>query len=148
MAEAIQSLGKLQAVYGTSPAYLQRAAMTAIISFVFFLAMLFVFSIRQNIGYFLLATAFLIVQIFTLVGWVTQSRSRLEVFANGFAYRKKTCRWDEIATLNIKTGKKEQMSCEITKKTGEKIHLSEVIHNLHEAVRRFEKEIPQSQKLI
>jgi hypothetical protein len=52
MAEAIQSLGKLQAVYGTSPAYLQRAAMTAIISFVFFLAMLFVFSIRQNIGYF------------------------------------------------------------------------------------------------
>jgi hypothetical protein len=141
MSESIQSLGKLQAVYGTSPAYLQRAAMTAIISFVFFLAMLFVFSIRQNIGYFLLATAFLIVQIFTLVGWVTQSRSRLEIFENGFAYRKKTCRWNEIAAINIKTGKKEQMSCEVTKKNGEKIHLSEVIHNLEQAVTRFEKEI-------
>ena len=141
MSETIQSLGKLQAVYGTSPAYLQRAAVTAVISFVFFLAMLFVFSIRQNIGYFLLATAFLIVQIFTLVGWVTQSRSRLEIFENGFAYRKKICRWDEIAAINVKTDKKQQMSCEITKKNGEKIQLSAVIHQLEQAVARFEKEI-------
>lgn len=139
----MQNLGKLEAVYGTSPEYLQRAAITAVVSFVFFLAMLLVFSVRQNIGYFLLATAFLIVQIFTLFGWVTQSRSRLEIFENGFAYRKKTCRWDEIAAVNVKTGKRGQISCEITKKNGERIYLSEVIHRIEEAVGRLEKQSPK-----
>ena len=139
MAQTTQNLGKLEAVYGTSPVYLQRAAIMAVISFVFFLAMLFVFSVRQNIGYFLLATAFLIVQIFTLFGWVTQSRSRLEIFENGFAYRKKNCRWDEIATLDVKTGKSGQISCEITEKNGEKVYLSEVIHRIEEAVRRIKE---------
>jgi hypothetical protein len=141
MSQTIQNLGKLQAVYGTSPVYLQRAAITAIVSFVFFLAMLLVFSVRQNIGYFLLATAFLIVQIFTLLGWVTQSRSRLEIFENGFAYRKKTCRWDEIGAIDVKTGKNARIGCEITKKNGEKIYLSEVIYRIEEAVKRFEKEL-------
>lgn len=139
MTQTIQNLGKPQAVYGTSPAYLQRAAITAVISFIFFLAMLLVFSVRQNIGYFLLATAFLIVQIFTLFGWVTQSRSRLEIFENGFAYRKKTCRWEEIATIDVKTGKRAQISCEITKKNGEKIYLSEVIYRIEEAIRRLKE---------
>lgn len=142
MAQTIQNLGKLEAVYGTSPAYLQRAAITAIISFLFFLAMLLVFSVRQNIGYFLLATAFLIVQIFTLFGWVTQNRSRLEIFENGFAYRKKTCRWDEIAAIDVKTdkvktGNNAQINCEITKKNGEKIYLSAVIHRVEEAAKRI-----------
>jgi hypothetical protein len=137
MSGAAQNLGELRAVYGTSPAYLQRAAITAIISFVFFLAMLLVFSVRQNIGYFLLATAFLIVQIFTLFGWVTQNRSRLEIFENGFAYRKKTCRWDEIAAIDFKTDKNAQINCEITKKNGEKIYLSAVIHRIEEAARRI-----------
>ena len=137
MSKTIQTLGKLQAVYGTSPAYLQRAAITAIISFVFFLAMLLVFSVRQNIGYFLLATAFLIVQIFTLFGWVTQSRSRLEIFENGFAYRKNTCRWNEIAAIDVMTGKGSQTGCEITKTNGEKIRLPAVIHHVEEAAARI-----------
>jgi hypothetical protein len=47
-----QELGKLKSVYGISPAYLQRAAIVAIVSFVFFLLMLVAFSLRQNIGYF------------------------------------------------------------------------------------------------
>lgn len=143
MAQTTQNLGKLEAVYGTSPAYLQRAAITALFSFVFFLAMLLVFSVRQNIGYFLLATAFLTVQIFTLFGWVTQSRSRLEIFENGFAYRKKTCRWDEIEAINVKTGKREQIGCEITKKNGEKIYLSEVIHQIDEAAGRLNEKLAE-----
>jgi hypothetical protein len=144
MPQTTQNLGKLEAVYGTSPAYLQRAAMTAVISFVFFLAMLLVFSVRQNIGYFLLATAFLIVQIFTLFGWVTQSRSRLEIFDNGFTYRKKTCRWQEIAAINVKTDKRQQINCEITKKNGEKIYLSEVIYGIEEAVGRIKEKFAEN----
>jgi hypothetical protein len=111
---------------------------------VFFLAMLLVFSLRQNIGYFLLATAFLIVQIFTLFGWVTQSRNRLEIFENGFVYRKKTCRWDEIAAINVKTGKRAQISCEITKKNGEEIYLSEVIDRIEEAVGRVKGKLAEN----
>ena len=57
MSENTTALGGLRAVYGTSPALLQRAAIIAVVSFIFFLAMLVVFSLRQNIGYFILATA-------------------------------------------------------------------------------------------
>jgi hypothetical protein len=140
MSEPIQNLGRLQAVYGTAPAYLQRAAITAVLAFVFFLAMLILFSVQQNVSYFLLATAFLIVQIFTLFGWITQTRRRLEIYENGFVYGKKNCRWTEIAALAVETDKRGQTSCEITKKNGEKIRFSEVVHNLPDAVARVEKE--------
>ena len=50
-----------------SPAHLQRAVFIAVLSFMFFLAMMFAFYIRQSILYFLLATAFLIVYIVTMI---------------------------------------------------------------------------------
>src|SRR5437773_12397915 len=43
------------------PAQVQRAVFIAVLSFLFFLAMMIVFYIRQSMLYFLLATAFLIV---------------------------------------------------------------------------------------
>jgi hypothetical protein len=52
------------------PAQIQRAVFIAVLSFLFFLAMMLVFYIRQSMLYFLLASAFLIVYIVTMVSFV------------------------------------------------------------------------------
>ncbi|MGB7207031.1 MAG: hypothetical protein WBD27_00085 [Pyrinomonadaceae bacterium] len=91
-----QNLGKLISTHGTSPAYLQRAAIIAVLSFVFFLAMLVAFYVRQHIGYFALSTAFLIVYVLTLISWVIQKRSLVSIYENGLGYKKFSGLWDEI----------------------------------------------------
>jgi hypothetical protein len=57
-----------------SPAQLQRAAFVAVLSFLFFLAMMFAYYIRQSALYFLLATAFLLVYIVTMISFVRLRR--------------------------------------------------------------------------
>ena len=57
-----------------SPARLQRAAFMAVLSFMFFVAMMFAFYIRQSALYFLLATAFLIVYLLTMISFVRLRR--------------------------------------------------------------------------
>lgn len=46
---------------------MQRAAFVAVLSFLFFLAMMFTYYIRQSLLYFLLATAFLVVYVITMI---------------------------------------------------------------------------------
>lgn len=58
-----------------SAAQLQRAVFIAVLSFLFFLAMMFAFYLRQSILYFLLATAFLFVYIVTMISFVRLRRS-------------------------------------------------------------------------
>jgi hypothetical protein len=140
-----RDLGKLQGVYGIAPAFLQRAAIVAVMSFVFFLSMLVVFSYRQSIIYFLLATAFLIVQLFTLFGWVTQKRAELKLFEKGFTYKKHVCRWDEIESMKVKTTSRlaadAKIGCEIKKTDREKIILTEAIKDIQIIIERIDREI-------
>ena len=137
MPEASEKLGKLRAVYGTSPALLQRAAIIAIVAFIFFLAMLIAFSIRQNFGYFVLATAFLIVQLFTLSGWLMQRKNELKIFENGFTYRKKTCFWKEITAIEEKNKNGSLINCTITKIDGSKIILTDVLMRIEEIINQI-----------
>jgi hypothetical protein len=97
----VKELGRLQSTHPTAPAFLQRAAVVAILSFVFFLAMLIVFYFRQQIGYFILSTAFLVVYIFTLIGWVFQRRNVVKVHEHGLRYRKLRATWDEIEAFTV-----------------------------------------------
>lgn len=85
-----KSLGRLTAVHGLAAAQLQRAVFIAVLSFIFFLAMLLVFYARQNILYFLLSTAFLIVYLLTMFSWVMQRRHVVQVYENGIAYKKQS----------------------------------------------------------
>ncbi|MET0753698.1 MAG: hypothetical protein ABWZ66_10015, partial [Pyrinomonadaceae bacterium] len=96
MSEQTQNLGKLESVHGIAPAYMMRALVVASLSFVFFLVMLVGFYIRQNIGYFLLSTAFLVVYVLTMFGWLAQRRKVLRIYENGFSYKKFAASWDEI----------------------------------------------------
>lgn len=59
-----------------SSAHIQRAAFLAVLSFVFFLAMMVAYYVRGSILYFLLATAFLIVYIVTMVSFVRMRKGR------------------------------------------------------------------------
>ena len=67
---------------------------------------LLIFYLQQSIGYFVLSTAFLVVYIFTMIGWAVQRRNRVSIFENGIAYRKFAARWDEIksVTADSKSG--------------------------------------------
>ena len=129
-------LGKLLAVHSTSPAFLQRAAIVTALSFLFFLAALIFYLVWQNFLYFVLATGFLIVQIFTMIGWWMQKRNAVTIYANGLVYRKRAIFWDEIAGV----GKFSDGGLKIDLENGDGVIVPESIHGLN----RIEAFIRQS----
>ena len=96
MPDSTKDLGKLVRSHGISPVFIQRAIVISVISFLFFLAMMLGFYLRQNIGYFLLATAFLLVYLITMFSWMMQRKTELRIFENGLSFKKKSIRWNEI----------------------------------------------------
>ena len=106
-----KDLGRLIAVHGIAPAYLQRAVFIVILSFLFFLAMMFAYYIRQSLVYFLLASAFLVLYLVTLFSWVMQRRNVVKVHENGIDYKNRIAFWGEIesvddsGTINVRGGK-------------------------------------------
>lgn len=100
MAETGKDLGKLVSIHGISAAVMQRAIFITVLSFLFFLTMMLAFYIRQSIGYFLLATAFLLVYLVTLASWVLQRKNVVKTFENGLTYKKSSVRWDEIKAVS------------------------------------------------
>ena len=70
-------MGTVKEDPGTSPiapAQLQRAVFIAVLSFLFFLAMMFAYYIRQSALYFLLASAFLVIYLVTMISFVRLRR--------------------------------------------------------------------------
>jgi hypothetical protein len=82
-----------------APAHIQRAAFIAVLSFMFFAATMLLFYIRESLLYFLLASAFLIVYLVTMLSWLIQRKNVVQVFEGGFAYRSKQAAWDEITDV-------------------------------------------------
>ncbi len=111
-------LGKLKGVFGISPAVMQRAAAVSLLSFVFFLLMMGGFYWRQNMGYFLLATAFLVVNILTLLGWIAIRRRTVQVYEQGFQFKGVRAGWEDIRDVErgaygLKINKKDGASIEL-----------------------------------
>lgn len=124
-----RKLGKLESVHVISPVFLQRALIVIILSFIFFLVMLIVFSLRQNIGYFLLSTAFLIIQLFTMFSFIQARKKVVKIYENGLSFGKKECLYNEIEKIE-----NNQSSCQIIKKDGEKITLTQALYDLNSIV--------------
>jgi hypothetical protein len=95
----MDGLGRIISTYAVSPAQLQRAVFVAVLSFLFFMAMMFAFYLRQNILYFLLATAFLLTYLVTMLSWVIQRRATLQIHEKGLRYKKFTAMWAEIESV-------------------------------------------------
>ena len=88
------------AVHRTAPSFIQRAAVIALLSFAFFLAMLIAFLVRQQFGYLILAAAFFVVNVFTLIGFMIQRQNIVSVFQNGLRYRKGETAWAEVVSID------------------------------------------------
>ena len=100
MTEAPKALGKLIAVHPIAPALVQRAVFIAALAFMFFLAMMFTFYLRQNILYFLLASAFLVLYLVMMFALLMQRRSTVEVCENGFRTKKQSIRWTDVVSVS------------------------------------------------
>jgi len=88
--------------------------------------MLIAFYLRQHFGYFLLSTAFLIVHIFTLIGWWMQRRNTVELFERGLASRRFSLSWADIKSAEFTTDR----SLLITKHDGETVTLGRSLSHL------------------
>lgn len=93
------NLGKLLAVHATAPVHIQRAAIVAILSFLFFGGMLVAFLVRQHFLYLILATAFFVVNIFTLIGFMMQRRNAVRIFERGLSYGKTKVDWSSVSSF-------------------------------------------------
>ncbi|HKP69129.1 MAG TPA: hypothetical protein VJV05_07590 [Pyrinomonadaceae bacterium] len=98
-----KQLGALISTHGTSPVFLQRAAIIAVLSFLFFLTTLLLFYLQQGFMYFVLSSAFLVIYVFTMVGWVLQKRNFVSVYENGIARRKFATTWGEITSVKAES---------------------------------------------
>ena len=126
MAETKKNLGKLVAVHGLSPAHIQRAVFITVLSFVFFMGTMVLYYVRQELLYFLLSSAFLVVYIITLFSWIAQRKTALEIFEKGIAYRKSSAKWDEIDEI--------RPDGTIVLKDNKQIAVSSAIHELDRAI--------------
>ena len=93
-------LGKVVAVYGPAPVFLQRAIFLTVLSFLFFLGMMFVFYVRQGFVYFILASAFLVIYVLSLISFVGQRKNVLKVYENGIEFKKVSAAWNEIQSVS------------------------------------------------
>jgi hypothetical protein len=116
-------LGKVISVHPTAAVYVQRAAVVAIVSFVFFLMMLVGFAVRQHVGYFLLASAFLAVYLFTMFGWWTQRNGVLTICEDGLSFRKFRSRWDEITSFVESADANGSVTMKLTDKKGRSVSI-------------------------
>lgn len=110
MAETEKDLGRLISIHGIAPVYLQRAVFIVVLSFMFFLGMMFAFYVRQSVGYFLLASAFLVLYLITMFSWMMQRRTVVKIHEHGFRFKDRSTHWNEIenvegATISIRDAK-------------------------------------------
>jgi hypothetical protein len=79
---------------------MQRAVLLAVLSFVFFMTMMFTYYLRHNLLYFLLATAFLIVYLVTMYSFITGKKKSVELFENGLRVGRSSATWPEIVSVD------------------------------------------------
>lgn len=141
MTEKELQLGELQEVYATSPVYLQRAAIIAVLSFIFFLGTLIAFTLTQKFVFFLLSTAFLVVELFTLFGWLAQKRNELKVYEKGFTFKKQNYLWENLASISVTRDDKQKLKGEIETADNKKILFTDSIYQVETFFKRVESEI-------
>lgn len=145
MIEQTRKLGKLVRIHPVSPVVMQRAVIVAMLSFLFFLATMIGVYTTQKLGFFLLSTAFLIVNIFTMFGLLSARKNVLQVYENGFSYKKFKTRWDEIEKVEVKTLRRPlsggKIGYKVTKKDGENIVFDESIHEISRVIDKIDFEL-------
>jgi Ca2+/Na+ antiporter len=130
-----KDLGKLKGIFPISPALAQRAVFVAVLSFMFFMTMMFAFYLLQNIIYFVLSTAFLVLYLIMMFAWLMQKRSAVELFEKGITLKKRKLVWDDIVSID-KDG-------ELLLKSNEKLLISTSIHERNMLMDIIRRNIPR-----
>lgn len=99
MSDKKQNLGKLVAVHGPAPAFLQRSAFVVVLSFLFFLITMAVNYLRPGTIYFFLATAFLVIYVISLISLLSQRKNTVKIYEHGFEFKKESVVWNEVAAV-------------------------------------------------
>ena len=133
MASDQTDLGKLKGVFPIAPALAQRAVFVAVLSFMFFLSMMFAFYLLKNIIYFILSSAFLILYLIMMFAWLMQKRSAVELFENGIVVKKRRLAWDEIVSIDD--------SGEMTLSTANKLLISTSLYERDLLIRHIKANI-------
>ena len=147
MTEIKTDLGRTVSTYPTAAVHVQRAAIVAMLSFVFFLLMLIGFAIRQNFGYFLLASAFLVVYLFTLFGWWVQRRSVLTIYENGLSYRKFKSTWTGISALEESADAKGAVTIKLTDSKRRSVTIPSSLDRSEDAASRIRSGVRDANQL-
>lgn len=126
-------LGKIVAIHGITPAFLQRTVIIAVMSFVFFAVTMLMFSVWRNFLYFFLSSAFLIVYLLTMFGWLMLRKNVLKIYEKGITYRKFTAVWEDLESVT-ETSAKGRKSFEVATRKGAKITLTDTLVDVEKAV--------------
>jgi hypothetical protein len=95
-----ENLGRALRTHGADPALLQRGVFIVALSFLFFLGTMLLYYWRQGLGYFLLASAFLIIYLVTMFSFVMLRRNVVTIYDAGFIYRGRKVVWSEIDNVS------------------------------------------------
>jgi hypothetical protein len=133
MPDPSKHLGRLISRHAISPVLMQRAVFVVVLAFIFFLAMMFAYYVFQSPTYFLLASAFLLIYIVTMIGVFTQRRNVLSIFERGISYRKFNSRWEEIEAVD----EAKSRSYRIRKYNGEFVMVPHTLDGAEQAAARI-----------
>jgi ABC-type bacteriocin/lantibiotic exporter with double-glycine peptidase domain len=102
---------------------------------VFFIITLLFFYIQQELMFFVMSTAFLVIYILTMLSWVMQKRNTVSIYENGIKYRKFSSTWDEIKSVaaDAKSG------ITIVKLSGERAVIGDAISGVNEIASTIRK---------
>jgi len=128
-----KDLGKLTGIFPIAPAFAQRAVFVAVLSFMFFLSMMFAFYLLKNIIYFILSSAFLILYLIMMFAWLMQKRSAVELFEGGIILKKRKITWNEMASISEHG--------EIDLAAGEKLQISTSLYERELLISHIERNI-------
>ena len=117
-----QDLGRALSTHGVDPALLQRGVFIVALSFLFFLGTMLLYYWRHGLGYFLLASAFLVIYLLTMFSFIMVRRHVVTIYESGFLYRGRKVFWRSIDTVSP-TG-------EITLKDGKPVNLPRSLGNI------------------
>jgi len=109
--------------------------------------MVVAYSVRQSFVFILMGTAFLVVELFTLFGWLAQKNTEFRLFENGFSYKKFVCLWNEIESVNVKKESSlasgAKINCLVRKTDGQEIVLTDAIKDLERIVKTIDEKMRQ-----
>jgi len=94
-------LGPIVTEHRIAADQVQKVAIVAPLSFIFFLAMLVAFYLRNSLGYFILSSGFLVVYLFTMFGFFSMKKKVFRFHHHGISFKKIRLPFELISKVHL-----------------------------------------------